>query len=141
MPFRDASYDVVYSFGVLHHTPRTSLAIEEVCRVLKPGGTAIISVYNQLSLNMFAWLLSELLQGNLFREPLRKTMARIEAGNTGYAPLVKVYSRTELRRMLRGFSSVRFTTRHVSGLDFIPGPLRRMLEPYFGWYLIATCQK
>src|SRR5215213_4349555 len=40
LPFRDESFDVVYSNGVLHHTPDTAGAIREVYRVLRPGGTA-----------------------------------------------------------------------------------------------------
>ncbi len=40
LPFRDNSFDVVYSNGVLHHTPDTAGAIKEVHRVLRPGGIA-----------------------------------------------------------------------------------------------------
>lgn len=51
LPFEDASFDLVYSHGVLHHTPDTQRAINEVHRVLKPGGTAMVMLYHKNSLN------------------------------------------------------------------------------------------
>lgn len=47
LPFDDATFDVVISSGVLHHTPDTPKAIRECWRVLKPGGTAKISLYRK----------------------------------------------------------------------------------------------
>ena len=45
LPFTDASFDAVISIGVLHHTPRTRVAIHEVWRVLRPGGLALVMLY------------------------------------------------------------------------------------------------
>ena len=45
LPFDDNTFDLVVSFGVLHHTPNTEKAIEEVRRVLKEDGSAIIMLY------------------------------------------------------------------------------------------------
>jgi SAM-dependent methyltransferase len=45
LPFPSESFDAVVSFGVLHHTPDTARSIEEVRRVLKPGGLAIVMLY------------------------------------------------------------------------------------------------
>lgn len=38
MPFEDDTFDFVYSFGVIHHTPNMEKAAEEIYRILKPGG-------------------------------------------------------------------------------------------------------
>jgi len=48
--FEDNAFDLIYSWGVLHHTPNMEKAIDEVYRVLKPGGKIIIMIYNRYSL-------------------------------------------------------------------------------------------
>jgi SAM-dependent methyltransferase len=51
MDFADDTFDLVYSHGVLHHTPDTARAIREVHRVLKPGGRAVVMLYHRDSYN------------------------------------------------------------------------------------------
>ncbi len=50
LPFRDEAFDLVYSWGVFHHTPDPARAVGEVYRVLKPGGECRIMVYHRRSL-------------------------------------------------------------------------------------------
>jgi SAM-dependent methyltransferase len=50
LPFPDNTFDFVYSWGVLHHTPGTRPAIAELRRVLKPGGRVGVMLYNRQSL-------------------------------------------------------------------------------------------
>ncbi|MGC4007143.1 MAG: class I SAM-dependent methyltransferase [Pirellulales bacterium] len=50
LPFAENSFDIVYSWGVLHHSPNTSQAIREVHRVLRPGGEARIMIYHKYAL-------------------------------------------------------------------------------------------
>ena len=57
LPFADNSFDVVYSYGVMHHSPDTEQCIREAWRVLKPGGQARIMVYHHPSMTgLMLWL-------------------------------------------------------------------------------------
>ena len=49
--FPDNSFDLVYSHGVLHHTPDTAAAVREIHRVLRPGGKAVVMLYHRDSYN------------------------------------------------------------------------------------------
>ena len=51
LSFPDNTFDVVYSHGVLHHTPDIESAISEVHRVLRPGGRAKVMLYHRNSYN------------------------------------------------------------------------------------------
>jgi SAM-dependent methyltransferase len=51
LDFSDGAFDVVYSFGVLHHIPAAGAAVAEIHRVLKPGGELLVMLYNRTSVN------------------------------------------------------------------------------------------
>ncbi|MBA2527414.1 MAG: class I SAM-dependent methyltransferase [Pyrinomonadaceae bacterium] len=51
LDFADDSFDLVYSHGVLHHTPDTESAVKEIYRVLRPGGRAVVMLYHRDSYN------------------------------------------------------------------------------------------
>jgi SAM-dependent methyltransferase len=51
LDFPDNTFDLVYSHGVLHHTPDTAAAVREIHRVLRPGGRAVVMLYHRNSYN------------------------------------------------------------------------------------------
>lgn len=109
LPFDDDSFDVVYSFGVLHHTPDTQKAINEVHRVLKPGGKIIIMLYHKNSIHVFlgAPLFSMLGRWKRREHSVIDDWIRIYDGAEN--PLGKAYSKSDARRMFSQFHDLRFT--------------------------------
>jgi SAM-dependent methyltransferase len=126
LPFEDASFDLVSSNGVLHHTPGFELALREIHRVLRPGGEAQIVVYNRSSLHYWfnQVLFSGVIQRGLIEERgMAGVLSRnVEFSTIGARPLVRVYSPRQVRRALRaaGFADVRTTVRHLHVEDAFP---------------------
>lgn len=149
IPFSDATFDVVYSFGVIHHTPDANMAMDEIYRVLKPGGRAIIGVYHKWSaFFLLSVLLPYLWRLRFLKESYRQTLSQIEhREHSDACPLVKVYSRRGLRQLLQNLDEVHIECKHLKRFHF--GPARRFmtnescrkLESTLGWYLIAKCRK
>jgi len=83
LPFTDGSFDLVYSHGVLHHTPDTRRSIREVYRVLSPGGRAVIMLYYRDSFNYQVNLrIIRRLRACLLRTELGIQLARTLFGET-----------------------------------------------------------
>jgi ubiquinone/menaquinone biosynthesis C-methylase UbiE len=101
LSFVDESFDLVYSWGVLHHSPDTPRAIEEVRRVLRPGGTARIMIYHTYSLTGYMlWARYGLLAGKPSRS-LKDIYA-----NHLESPGTKAYTIDEARKMFTHYSEV-----------------------------------
>lgn len=151
LPFASESFDVVYSNGVLHHTPDTAGAIREVYRVLRSGGTAKVMLYHRNSLNY--WFEIILRRGLLGGEFLRgrsaeEIMSRvIEFSDHDARPLVKVYSRKQARALFGEFREVAVEVEQLTReeLRFL-SPLvsenaMNRLRQRIGWNVIVTAKK
>ena len=101
LPFRDNSFELVYSWGVLHHSPDTERAIGEVHRVLAPGGVARVMIYHHTSVvGALLWARFGLLRGRPFRSLTDVYANHLESPGT------KAYSVDECRRLFRQFRRV-----------------------------------
>lgn len=147
MPFEDDTFDVVYSNGVIHHTPNTQTVIGEIRRVLKPGGHAIIMVYAENSLHYWRNLVKEigLDQGQLAARSIGDIMSEtVEISEHGSRPLVKVYTPARLKRMFGRFERLQILQRQMvdeerrQALKWIPTAL---LGRLMGWNLIVKARK
>jgi ubiquinone/menaquinone biosynthesis C-methylase UbiE len=151
--FLNETFDTVYAFGVLHHTPNIRAALSEVHRVLRPGGTAIIGLYHVHS--WFFWntlFVGGILKGGLWKKGFRKLMSEIEYRtnpNTA-TPIVRVYSRRQITKLFWHFSRLELCTCHVEASHFgrlrflLRGVTRDQLEHclgWAGWYVIVRAVK
>lgn len=115
LPFADASFDTVYSWGVLHHSPDTPRAIDEVWRVLRPGGRAAIMVYHRASIvGALLWTRYALMRGRPGTSLDEIYAQYLESPGT------KAYSQADVRGLFRKFSSVR-TSIELSNGDLLEG--------------------
>lgn len=137
--FQDDSFDVVYAHGVLQYTAEDKRMVDELYRVLRPGGEAILMVYNK-----YSWLnaLSKLTKVELEHED---------------APVLRKYSIWQFKELLKSFQRVRIVperfpvrTRLHHGIKaesynrlFVPF-FQRLPKPIvrpFGWHLLAFAIK
>lgn len=68
VPFQTNTFDLAYSWGVIHHSPNTPQAFAELVRVTKPNGTIKCMIYNRYSLfALYIWLRYALFKGKPFQ--------------------------------------------------------------------------
>jgi len=106
LPFDDAAFDLVYSWGVLMCSPDTQRTIDEVFRVLRPGGTARVMLYHRYSLvGLMLYARYGLLAGKPMT-PLADIYPRhLESPGT------KAYSIAEVKSMFSRFRNTKVRTQ------------------------------
>jgi SAM-dependent methyltransferase len=114
LDFPDATFDVVYSFGVLQHIPEAGRAVAEIHRVLKPGGELLAMLYNRSSINYVVEIMF-----------LRKLGVRILSvpGATALLqrmgfPREKLERHKELRRQNGRMTDEEWLSRNTNGPDY-----------------------
>jgi len=137
--FDDETYDVVYAHGVLPYTADDQLMIDEIRRVLKPGGEAILMAYNK-----YSWL-------NLLSK-----VAMVELEHQD-APVFRLHSLQDFRGLLKRFKNVHIVTERFPVKTMLHRGLKgamynllfvrvfnlipRLLVRPIGWHLIAFANK
>jgi ubiquinone/menaquinone biosynthesis C-methylase UbiE len=147
LPFPDNTFDVVYTNGVIHHTPNTLRVVGEIRRVLKPGGKAIVMMYAEHSWHYWYRLVWE--QGVKYHlldsYSIGEIMSRkVEITKNDARPLVKVYTASRLRSMFAGFQSIEFFKRQLITSE-LPEPLQwvpvEAAGKLGGWNIIIKASK
>jgi SAM-dependent methyltransferase len=150
-----APYDLVYSFGVIHHTPHPDRVLDQVrAHFSGPHTTLKVMVYYRWAWKVFAILFREA-HGAFWR--LDEAVARHSEAQTG-CPVTYTYTRESVRRLLgdAGFTvdhlfvdhifpyrvSEYVKYRYVKSLPFrwLPDPVMRALEHRLGWHLCVTAR-
>jgi SAM-dependent methyltransferase len=152
LSFPDNLFDVVYSYGVIHHSPNTTQCMREAWRVLKPGGQARIMVYHHPSITgVMLWLRYGFLEGKSLRQSVFDHLE---------SPGTKSYTRAEALSLMREFRDVKMrlvfspgdlllhqpSARFQSGFyrltwKFFPRALVRRFGRDWGLFLLITATK
>jgi SAM-dependent methyltransferase len=105
LPFADGSFDLVWSWGVIHHSERPERILAEIHRVLRPGGVFLGMLYRRRSLAVLAeWVKHGLLAGRPWRSFADVLWHHFESVGT------KAYTEAELGRLFAVFAERSFTS-------------------------------
>jgi len=147
-------YDLIYSFGVIHHTPHPEAVLEQLRQYARPGTMMKIMVYHRRSWKV-AWILLTEGKGRFLK--VAELVARNSEAQTG-CPITYTYTRDEGREMLarHGFHVLDVQVDHIFPYripDYVqyryvkefyfrwmPPVLFHALERQFGWHLCLTAE-
>jgi SAM-dependent methyltransferase len=146
-------YDLVYSFGVIHHTPNPSRVVEQVRRNFVHAESEFkLMVYHRRSWKVF-WILLAEGKGAFWK--LDELVARNSEAQTG-CPVTYTYTSATVRALLRGFRVETLFIDHIFPYrirDYVhyryvknwyfrilPRAVFRALERRFGWHVCVTAR-
>lgn len=145
-------YDLIYSFGVIHHSPHPERILSQVRRYARPGSTLKVMVYNRRSWKVL-WMVLKYGRGNFSKTT--QLIAEHSEAQTG-SPVTYAYTRGELADMLsrHGYRTTELFVDHIFPwrirdyieyryvkvwyFRWLPQSLFRRLERMLGWHLCAT---
>jgi ubiquinone/menaquinone biosynthesis C-methylase UbiE len=147
LPFRSGIFDLVYSFGVLHHVADIQAAIDQVYRVLRNDGELKAMLYHRISLvSLHLWIRMGFLRGHF--ESLDSFLSKNQE-----SPGTKAYSVNQAKRMFSKFRNVLanpiitsydvtklFSFLYFSPHIVLPSRLKAIINS-FGWFMLITAVK
>lgn len=112
--YPDKFFDLVYSFGVLHHAPDTQKCVDEVYRILKEDGHAIIMLYARGWKHYFKrCLIQGLLQGKYLKLGSWQAVYNDASEVNGGSPRTAVYTKREVKKIFEQFAHVEIKKRRL----------------------------
>jgi ubiquinone/menaquinone biosynthesis C-methylase UbiE len=124
MLFPDATFDAIWSWGVIHHSSNTQKVVREMHRVLKPGGEAVIMIYNRGWWNYYAFggAVFGIARGGFFKTG---SLSKSIQMNTDGA-LARYYTKASWRRLVGDYFDVEYTMVKGPKTDLFPLPGGRL---------------
>lgn len=124
LEFPDASFDFVWSWGVIHHSARTSAILDEIARVLRPGGEAVLMVYHR----SFWWwyVVNGLIRGVLLGDLLRTRSLHQTVQRSMDGALARFYRPQEWREMAPASIPVVRIEIYGAKAEMVPLPASRL---------------
>lgn len=142
LPFEGGKFELIYSWGVLHHTPNPERAIREIYRVTKSGGEICIMLYHRHSL---VALQLYLLFGLFAFRPFRGLKDII--ANHHESPGTKAYTVAEARQMFSAFKELEISVR-LTPYDlryqrdrYLPRWVGKLIPQRLGWFIVIRGRK
>lgn len=131
LPFNDESFDLVWSWGVIHHSPNTARIVREVARVLCMDGEARLMVYNRDALIARLLLLRRYILGREYRTKSRDEV--LWTHTDGY--MARYYTADNFNDLLRGFFHDSSTVVLGQEVDVVPLPsrVRSLIVPFVSY--------
>jgi len=146
------TYDLVYSFGVIHHTPHPERAIEQIRRFMGPQSLLKLMVYNRNSWKVF-WILTKFGKGRFWKAD--ELVARYSEAQTG-CPVTYTYTKNSIKKLLAGFEIEGIAVDHIFPYRIpeyknykymrqwyfrhLPEKIFSWMERNFGWHLCVTAR-
>jgi len=145
-------YDLIYSFGVIHHTPDPEQVVDQIRHYVRPGSTIKLMVYNRHSWKVL-WIILKFGKGQFWRLP--EVVARHSEAQEG-CPVTFTYTKRGMRRLLDHYAFkvtemwvdhifpyriadyVEYRFKKVWYFRWMPRPLFQWMERGWGWHLCVT---
>jgi ubiquinone/menaquinone biosynthesis C-methylase UbiE len=119
IPLASNSLDVVVSVGCLHHIPDIAQAVDEIHRVLKPGGTFKGMVYNRHSYRYHVYIpLSRRFNAQWQGKTTQDCVNEMYDGSGN--PYGTVYSKSDVAKLFHNFQILKFHTQNFVGEEMLP---------------------
>jgi len=143
-------FDLIYSFGVIHHTPYPQKIIHEIKKFCKPETEVRIMLYSKMCWKVF-WIVIKYGKGAFWKaDELVREYSEAQVG----CPVTYYYSFKDIKKMMSDFNIIEISKEHIFPykidkyikyeyervwyFSWMPLALFRFLEKYFGWHTLVA---
>ncbi len=145
-------YDLIYSFGVIHHTPHPQNVIQEIKKYTHSHSVIKVMVYYRYAWKVL-WIIVKFGKGAFWR--LDDLVAKHSEAATG-SPVTYVYSKNQAKNLLKSLKIKSMSIEHIFPYSiseykqlrykkvwyfrFLPIEFFRLLETHLGWHILITAK-